>query len=91
MNAYIERVINDVRAKNGGEPEFLQTVEEVYSSLDAVVEKHPEYEKLGLLERMAEPERAISFRVTWVDDAGKVNVNRGYRVQFNGAIGPYKG
>jgi len=91
MNAYIERVINDVRAKNGGEPEFLQTVEEVYSSLDAVVNKHPEYEKLGLLERMAEPERAISFRVTWVDDAGKVNVNRGYRVQFNGAIGPYKG
>jgi len=91
MNAYIERVINGVRAKNGGEPEFLQTVEEVYSALDAVVEKHPEYEKLGLLERMAEPERAISFRVTWVDDAGKVNVNRGYRVQFNGAIGPYKG
>ncbi len=91
MNAYIERVINGVRAKNGGEPEFLQTVEEVYSTLDAVVEKHPEYEKQGLLERMAEPERAISFRVTWVDDAGKVNVNRGYRVQFNGAIGPYKG
>ena len=91
MNAYIQRVIEEIRRKNAGEPEFLQTVEEVYSSLDAVVGKHPEYEKLGLLERMAEPERAISFRVTWVDDAGRVNVNRGYRVQFNGAIGPYKG
>ena len=91
MNAYIQRVIEEIGRKNAGEPEFLQTVEEVYSSLDAVVGKHPEYEKIGLLERMAEPERAISFRVTWVDDAGKVNVNRGYRVQFNGAIGPYKG
>jgi glutamate dehydrogenase (NADP+) len=91
MNAYIARVLNDVRKKNAGEPEFLQTVEEVYTSLEAVVNQHPEYEKLGLLERMAEPERAISFRVTWVDDAGNVQVNRGYRVQFNGAIGPYKG
>ena len=91
MNAYIARVLNDVRKKNANEPEFLQTVEEVYSSLEAVVNQHPEYETMGLLERMAEPERAISFRVTWVDDAGKVNVNRGYRVQFNGAIGPYKG
>ena len=91
MNAYITRVLEEVRRKNGNEPEFLQTVEEVYTSLEAVVNKHPEYEAAGLLERMAEPERAISFRVTWVDDAGKVNVNRGYRVQFNGAIGPYKG
>ena len=91
MNAYIQRVLEDIKKKNAGEPEFLQTVEEVYSSLEAVVNKHPEYEKLGLLERMAEPERAISFRVTWVDDAGRVQVNRGYRVQFNGAIGPYKG
>ena len=91
MNAYIQRVLEDIKKKNATEPEFLQTVEEVYASLDAVVNKHPEYEKLGLLERMAEPERAISFRVTWVDDAGRVQTNRGYRVQFNGAIGPYKG
>ena len=91
MNAYIARVLEAIKKKNANEPEFLQTLEEVYSSLDAVVNKHPEYEKLGLLERMAEPERAISFRVTWVDDAGRVQVNRGYRVQFNGAIGPYKG
>lgn len=91
MNAYIQRVLEDIKKKNATEPEFLQTVEEVYASLDAVVNKHPEYEKLGLLERMAEPERAISFRVTWVDDTGRVQTNRGYRVQFNGAIGPYKG
>ncbi len=91
MNAYIQRVLGDIKKKNVTEPEFLQTVEEVYASLETVVNKHPEYEKLGLLERMAEPERAISFRVTWVDDAGRVQVNRGYRVQFNGAIGPYKG
>ena len=91
MNAYIQRVLEDIKKKNATEPEFLQTVEEVYASLDAVVNKHPEYEKLGLLERMAEPERAISFRVTWVDDAGRVQTNRGYRVQFNSAIGPYKG
>ena len=91
MNAYIERVLADIKQKNPNEPEFLQTVEEVYSSLEAVVNKHPEYEAYGLLERMAEPERAISFRVTWVDDAGRVQTNRGYRVQFNGAIGPYKG
>jgi len=91
MNSYIERVLAEIKRKNATEPEFLQTVEEVYSSLEAVVNKHPEYEKLGLLERMAEPERSISFRVTWVDDAGRIQTNRGYRVQFNGAIGPYKG
>ncbi len=91
MNAYIQRVMEEVKTKNASEPEFLQTVEEVYTSLEAVVNQHPEYEKLGLLERMVEPERTISFRVTWVDDAGNVRVNRGYRVQFNGAIGPYKG
>jgi len=91
MNAYIQRVLEDIKKKNAAEPEFLQTVEEVYSSLESVVSKHPEYEKFGLLERLAEPERTISFRVSWVDDAGRINVNRGYRVQFNGAIGPYKG
>lgn len=89
--SYIERVIEDVKVKNPGEPEFIQTVEEVLLSLKPVVEKHPEYEKASLLERITEPERTVSFRVTWVDDSGKVNINRGYRVQFNGAIGPYKG
>ena len=91
MNAYIEKVIADVKARNSNEPEFIQTVEEVFKSLEKVVEKHPEYEKLGLLERMTEPERQIMFRVTWQDDAGKVHTNRGFRVQFNSAIGPYKG
>ena len=91
MNKYIEKVIDEVMLRNNNEPEFIQTVEEVYESLEAVIDKHPEYEKYGLLERMAEPDRQISFRVTWVDDNGNVNVNRGYRVQFNSAIGPYKG
>ena len=91
MNAYIERVLDQVKKRNHDEPEFLQTVEEVLKSLETVVAQHPEYEKMGLLERLTEPERVIEFRVTWVDDAGKVNVNRGFRVQFNSAIGPYKG
>ncbi|HZW49028.1 MAG TPA: NADP-specific glutamate dehydrogenase [Bacillota bacterium] len=91
MNAYMQRVLEQVKTRNPGEPEFIQTVEEVFKSLEVVVNQHPEYETMGLLERMVEPERQIAFRVTWVDDAGKVNVNRGYRVQFNGAIGPYKG
>ena len=91
MNAYMQRVMEQVKTRNPGEPEFIQTVEEVFKSLEVVVNQHPEYETMGLLERMVEPERQIAFRVTWVDDAGKVNVNRGYRVQFNGAIGPYKG
>ena len=91
MSAYIERVIDSVKQKNPDEPEFIQTVEEVLRSLETMVEKHPEYEAAGLLERMVEPERTIMFRVPWVDDAGRVQVNRGYRVQFNGAIGPYKG
>jgi len=91
MNAYIERVIEDVKKRNPGEPEFIQTVEEVLCSLDPVIEQHPEYEKNAILERMVEPDRSISFRVTWVDDQGNVQVNKGYRVQFNSAIGPYKG
>ncbi len=91
MNAYMQRVLEQVKTRNPGEPEFIQTVEEVFKSLEVIVNQHPEYEAMGLLERMVEPERQIAFRVTWVDDAGKVNVNRGYRVQFNGAIGPYKG
>ncbi|MEA5058729.1 MAG: NADP-specific glutamate dehydrogenase [Candidatus Pelethousia sp.] len=91
MNAYIEAVLEKVKKRDANEPEFLQTVEEVLKSLETVVSQHPEYEKSGLLERLTEPERTIEFRVSWVDDAGKVQVNRGYRVQFNSAIGPYKG
>ena len=82
MNAYMASVVEQVKKRNAGEPEFIQTVEEVFHSIEKVVEAHPEYEKSGLLERMVEPERAVSFRVTWVDDAGKVQVNRGFRVQF---------
>ncbi len=88
---YVERVIDDVKKKHQNEPEFIQTVTEVFSSIAPVIEKHPEYEKAALLERMVEPERQITFRVTWTDDNGNVHVNTGYRVQFNGAIGPYKG
>ena len=91
MNAYMQKVLDGVKKRDANEPEFIQTVEEVFKSLEVVVEKHPEYEKQALLERMVEPERVIEFRVTWMDDAGKVQVNRGFRVQFNGAIGPYKG
>ncbi len=89
--SYVEKVVSSIAEKYSHEPEFVQTVTEVYRSLAPVIEKHPEYEKCSLLERMAEPERAISFRVTWADDNGKVHVNTGYRVQFNGAIGPFKG
>ena len=91
MNKYIKEVIDQIKLRHKNEPEFIQTVEEVYESLEVVVDQHPEYQKYGLLERMAEPDRQISFRVTWVDDNGKVNVNTGYRVQFNSALGPYKG
>ena len=91
MNKYIARVLEATRAKNANEPEFLQTVEEVLTSLEPVIDAHPEYEKVALLERMVEPERVIEFRVTWMDDSGQWQVNRGYRVQYNGAIGPYKG
>ena len=81
MNAYIERVIEQVKKRDAHEPEFIQTVEEVFASIEKEVELHPEYEKMGLLERLVEPERQVSFRVTWVDDAGKVNVNRGLALQ----------
>jgi glutamate dehydrogenase (NADP+) len=90
-NPYIERVIEEVRRRNPDQPEFLQTVTEVLHSVEPVIEKHPEYEQAALLERLTEPERQIMFRVTWTDDSGVVHVNRGYRVQFNGALGPYKG
>ena len=91
MNAYMQRVLDEVKARNQGEELFLQTVEEVFKSIEPIVAQHPEYEKAGLLERMCEPDRTIEFRVTWMDDKGETHVNRGYRVQFNGAIGPYKG
>lgn len=91
VNSYVQMVLDQITAKNPGEPEFLQAVNEVYGSLGPVVERHPEYQDAKLLERIAEPERAIIFRVPWVDDAGQVQVNRGFRVQMNSAIGPYKG
>ena len=88
---YVERVLKDLKERNPGEPEFHQAATEILTTLAPVVEKHPEYEKAGLLERFVEPERVVMFRVPWVDDNGKVHVNKGYRVQFNSAIGPYKG
>ncbi len=91
MNAYVERVIEHVRRKYHNEPEFVQTVEEVFSSISPLVDKHPEYEQADLLGRMVEPERMFSFRVVWTDDQGQTHTNTGYRCQFNGAIGPYKG
>ena len=88
---YLNRVYAEVEARNNGEKEFLQTVKEVFESLEPVVAADSKFEENGVLERMVEPERQIQFRVSWVDDNGKVQVNRGYRVQFNSAIGPYKG
>ena len=88
---YLNRVYAEVERRDAHEPEFLQAVKEVFESLELVVDKHPEWEAVGLLERFVEPERVIEFRVPWVDDSGKTRVNRGYRVQYNSAIGPYKG
>ena len=90
-NAYIQDVLAQVKARNSHEPEFLQAVAEVLDTLEPAVSKMPELQKNAILERMVEPERVIMFRVPWVNDAGKIVVNRGYRVQFNSAIGPYKG
>ena len=83
----LKECIELCKQKNPGEVEFHQTVEEVLSSLAPVIEQHPEYEEAALLERLTEPERGVTFRVVWVDDAGKVQVNKGYRYQFNSAIG----
>lgn len=88
---YSERVIEGLKERYADQPEFIQAAEEVLTTLQPALDAHPEYEAAGLLERLVEPERVIIFRVPWVDDAGKVQVNRGYRVQFNSAIGPYKG
>lgn len=90
-NSYLKGVYESVQRKNPGEPEFLQAVLEVLESFEPVVARRPDYVKAGIIDRLVEPERMISFRVSWVDDAGKVQVNRGYRIQFNSAIGPYKG
>ena len=91
MNEYLKRVLDETKVKNINEPEFLQAVKEVLSSLEPVIDAHDDYEKNAFLERMVEPERIITFRVPWVDDNGQVHVNRGYRVQFSSLIGPYKG
>ncbi|MBE6655778.1 MAG: NADP-specific glutamate dehydrogenase [Ruminococcaceae bacterium] len=90
-NQYLIDVLESVKKRNPGEPEFIQTVTEVFESIEPVIEQRPDLVKAGVVERMVEPERTIIFRVPWVDDNGKVQVNRGYRVQFNSAIGPYKG
>ena len=91
MSAAFESFMSEVKAKNPNQPEFIQAVEEVVSSIYPVIERHPEFRKAKLLERIVEPERTIIFRVPWVDDNGDVQINRGYRVEFNSAIGPYKG
>ncbi len=87
----VQNILEQVKMRNPGESEFHQAVEEVLHSLEPVLEKHPEYAKAGIVERLVEPERQIMFRVPWVDDNGEIQVNRGFRVQFNSAIGPYKG
>lgn len=91
MNSYLEKVLNEVREKNEHEKEFIQAVEEVLTTLEPVIDKHSEYEQIALLERMVEPERLITFRVPYVNDAGQTIVHRGYRVQYSSLIGPYKG
>lgn len=89
--SYVSEILENVKAKNANEPEFLQAVTEVLTTLEPCIEANPQYQDASLLERFVEPERVIMFRVPWVDDNGKVQVNRGFRVQFNSAIGPYKG
>jgi len=91
MSEYLQRLLADVKAKNPAEPEFHQAVQEITESLEIVLEKHPEYKHAKILERMVEPERTIIFRVPWMDDQGEIQINRGYRINFNSAIGPYKG
>ena len=91
MSDYIEKILRDVKAKNQNEPEFHQAVQEVLESLEIVLQRHPEYRSLKILERMVEPERVIMFRVPWMDDQGEIQINRGYRIEMNSAIGPYKG
>lgn len=91
MSAFVDSLMADVKAKNAAQPEFHQAVQEVAESLELVLEKHPEYRAAKILERIIEPERVIMFRVPWLDDQGEVQVNRGFRIEMNSAIGPYKG
>ncbi|KAB2845741.1 MAG: glutamate dehydrogenase, partial [Melioribacteraceae bacterium] len=91
MSDYVKQLMAEVKAKNPSEPEFHQAVYEVTESLVLVLEKHPEYRSEKILERIIEPERVILFRVPWVDDQGEVRINRGFRIEMNSAIGPYKG
>ena len=87
----IERIMSSLEAKHPGESEYLQAVKEVLLSIEDIYNQHPEFEKAKIIERLVEPDRIFTFRVTWVDDKGEVQTNLGYRVQFNNAIGPYKG
>ncbi|MDE2882288.1 MAG: glutamate dehydrogenase, partial [Acidobacteriota bacterium] len=89
--SYIDSVLNQVAARNPNEPEFNQAVREVIESVAVVIDRHPEYRAARVLDRMVEPERLVQFRVPWIDDAGEVQVNRGFRIEMNSAIGPYKG
>ena len=91
MSEYTQNLVARVKMQNQNEPEFHQAVEEVVESLDLVLERHPEYRSSKILERMVEPERVIIFRVPWMDDQGEIHINRGYRIEMNSAIGPYKG
>ena len=91
MSQYVKDLMAEVKAKNPAEPEFHQAVQEVADSLALVLDRHPEYRAAKVLERIIEPERIITFRVPWVDDQGEVHVNRGFRIEMNSAIGPYKG
>ena len=91
MKYDVSALMAEVKAKNPGEPEFHQAVQEVVESLALVLDQHPEYCKAKIIERIIEPERVIMFRVPWQDDAGELHVNRGFRIQMNSAIGPYKG
>lgn len=91
MSDYLNKILSEVKAKNPAEPEFHQAVQEVAESLEVVLERHPEYRSAKILERMVEPERVIMFRVPWMDDQGEIHVNRGFRIEMNSAIGPYKG
>ena len=91
LDEKLEPVLDDVLRRNAGEDLFHQAVREVLGSLGAVIAKHPDYAEAALIERLCEPERQIIFRVPWVDDAGEVQINRGFRVEFNSALGPYKG
>ncbi|MFT5153974.1 MAG: glutamate dehydrogenase (NADP+), partial [Planctomycetota bacterium] len=91
MQDYTAELMDSVKAKNPSEPEFHQAVEEVAESLGVVFERHPEYRSAKILERLIEPERVLMFRVPWMDERGEVRVNRGFRIEMNSAIGPYKG